>query len=476
MNSIRCPIGVWAESQPDTLALLAPDREYTFRAHAGAIAAAALRLEELGVRRGHVLAIAAPPCPEYLFTLMASFRVGAIACPINPRWPVTAIGHSLAQIGCTRLIGASSADLEGTETWPLEDAARSRETPRSRPPMMRLDQPATIVFTSGSSGEPKAALHAYGNHYHNAVASSRNIELQPGDRWLLSLPLYHVAGIGVLFRCMLAGAAVVIPALDERIEDAIARCGVTHVSLVSTQLYRLLKNDRAIAVLKGLKAILLGGSAIPPNLIRQAFDNHLPIYTSYGLTEMASQATTTAKGDPLDALLTSGRPLIPNTVAISEDGEILVRGKTRFLGYVTGNSVETPFDFDGWFATGDLGRFDANGCLVVSGRKDNMFISGGENIQPEEIERALCRIEPVTDAVVVPFEHEEFGNVPVAFIRIETGEIDTAALVRRLEQELPRYKIPRHFLAWPAGLESPGGKMDRTSLAAEARKALSNRD
>jgi len=336
-----------------------------------------------------------------------------------------------------------------------------------------LEQPATLIFTSGSSGEPKEALHSYGNHYWNAVASNRNIPVYPGDRWLLSLPLYHVAGIGIVFRCLVGGAAVAIPEPGQPLGHAIRQLGATHVSLVATQLHRLLDDKDGIAALAGLKAILLGGSAIPENLIRRACALGLPIHTSYGLTEMASQVTTTRTGDPLDALLTSGRPLADDTVAISEDGEILVRGKTLFQGYREGGTVAPPLTPDGWFATGDVGRVDAEGCITVIGRKDNLFIVGGENVQPEAIERALCRVEHVAEAVVVPISDDEFGCLPVAFVRNEAGAmLDADGLREYLAGELPHHAVPRHFFSWPEDGPSPEAKVNRRDFVTRAEAAL----
>jgi O-succinylbenzoate-CoA ligase len=357
-------------------------------------------------------------------------------------------------------------------TWPFQD-----------------DQPATIIFTSGSSGVPKAALHTLGNHIHNARASNRNIPIGPGDRWLLSLPLFHVAGLGVLFRCLLGEGTVAVPDPDEDLLTALRRYEVTHVSLVATQLQRLLAEEGGPETLKGLKAILLGGSAVPATLVRQAHDLGLKIATTYGLTETASQMTTTRPGDTLEALLTSGRPLTPGTIRTATDGAIQVRGETLFAGYVEGDRLDRPVSTEGWFDTGDLGAFDDEGCLHVQGRKDNLFISGGENIQPEEVEEALCRLPGVAQAIVVPVEDAEFGHRPVAFLRFESEEGMAGADVNaELAEILSAYKIPVAYHPWPAGEsgtdpsrhahrvtrrgQSRGMKIDRKYFWALARTTL----
>ena len=320
------------------------------------------------------------------------------------------------------------------------------------------NRPATIVFTSGSTGRPKAVLHTFGNHYYSALGSNANIALSAGDRWLLSLPLYHVGGLSINFRCLLAGAAVSLPEPEAALDRSIVEPDITHVSLVATQLRRLLqkKNQRT----SGLKAVLLGGGPVPRDLLEEAIVRGIPVHTSYGLTEMASQVTSTRPGAAPEELRTSGRTLAHRAVSVAESGEILVRGETLFAGYVEGNGVERPLDAEGWFHTGDLGGFDENGNLHVKGRRDNLFISGGENVQPEEIEAALERVEGVERAIVVPVPDREFGERPAAFVQT-IGELAPQDLAEKLGETLPRFKIPVAFYGWPEGADSGGMKPDR---------------
>jgi len=146
-------------------------------------------------------------------------------------------------------------------------------------------------------------MHTYANHYYNAAGSNENISFEPGDRWLLSLPLYHVGGIGILFRAWLRAGAVVVPDRKESLAAAVGKYEITHLSMVSTQLHHLMTQERSFRM-SSLKHILLGGSAMPRSLIADAVSAGLPIHTSYGLTEMASQVTTTALADFPDKLHT----------------------------------------------------------------------------------------------------------------------------------------------------------------------------
>jgi O-succinylbenzoic acid--CoA ligase len=193
------------------------------------------------------------------------------------------------------------------------------------------------------------------------------------------------------------------------------------------------------------------------------------LVASYGSTEMSSQATATRPGEPPAALHTAGRPLAFRELALAADGEIMVRGRTLFRGYFEGGEVRPSRDAQGWFHTGDLGRLDADGRLIVVGRRDSMFISGGENIHPEEIEREILGFPGMLEAIVVPVPDPEFGARPAAFLRTADGALpDVAAVDRFLRGALPGFKVPRRYLPWPNLGE--GVKPDRRALETLARE------
>lgn len=465
MNDIVCPLQTAARLYPDHTAMVLPHRTYTWREFDTRVSAVASHLTQQGFCKGQTGALSLPPGEALLHLLMAMIRNGMIAFPLDPRFPESYRQEILAQVKGAVTIhpGNECVFLQAPSPFP----ASSDEM------RLPLDRPATLVLTSGSSGKPKAALHALGNHYHSALRSNANIALGPEDRWLMSLPMHHVAGLGVWFRCLLSGAAAIVPGAGQTLGDALRQYRPTHLSLVSTQLYRLLRDPEMLPFLRDMKAVLLGGSGIPEPLLREAHAAGLPLHTSYGLTEMATQVATTAPGDSLDRLLTSGRPLHPDSLRFSAAGEIQVRGDTLFLGYVEGDALRRPLNEEGWFCTGDCGFLDAMGYLHVTGRMDNMFIAGGENIQPEEIEAALCRIDGVLEAMVTSVPHVEFGNTPVAFVRVAAGHpLDGIFLSAQLALSLPKFKIPRHYLPWPEEAIPEGGKLPRRVFAALARQRI----
>ena len=169
------------------------------------------------------------------------------------------------------------------------------------------------------------------------------------------------------------------------------------------------------------------------------------------MTEMSTQITCTPQGASGACLGSSGRSLLENSVRVNGVGEIEVRGATRFQGYLVGDVLELDVTEDGWFGTGDRGCFDDGGNLHVEGRIDRQFISGGENIQPESIEQALCQLEGVLQAAVIGVEDEEFGWRPVAFVRVRGG-LDEDGLKDGVRARLPGFMVPLRILSWPEGV------------------------
>jgi long-subunit acyl-CoA synthetase (AMP-forming) len=295
-----------------------------------------------------------------------------------------------------------------------------------------------LFWTSGTSSKPKEALLSFSNFYFNGLASHENIPFCQDDRWLLSLPIEHVGGLSIVFRALIHGGTVVLanPGEDFLPEET------THLSFVATQLYRYLKKPTP---LPNLKALLLGGSAMPWELVEKSIELGLKIHKSYGMTEMASQIATT-KSQNTEELRSSG-PLLSQAQVKVEEGQIFVRGPCLFSGYLQSQGVIKPFDGEGWFKTNDRGEWTKEGYLNVLGRSDRVFISAGENIQPEFIERALLDYPGILKARVIPEKNEEFGFCPLAFISQER-EFDPQKLNEFLRTKLSGLQMPKRIQDW----------------------------
>lgn len=326
--------------------------------------------------------------PLTILTLFATWKVGKIAYPLNPKIP----SHPTSLF---------------TPTMP------SPCTPT--PTQWDLSGHATYLQTSGSSGTPKTACHTLYNHVKNAEGSQAKIPLEPNSIWGLTIPLYHVGGLGILFRSYLAKSKILLSKNWTR---------ATHLSLVPTQLYRLLKDP---APLPNLQTLLLGGAPIP------TLSTPWNVLPTYGMTEMSSQIVTDHALHPYAQM------------KITPTNEIWVRGDVLFQGYLQNDHLHLPLNAEGWFETGDLGRWNQNRFEII-GRKDNLFISGGENIQPEEIEAAIRLHCHIDEAIVIPLKDAEFGARPGVFLR----DPSLLPLIQgKLLEILPKFKIPIRAFPFP---------------------------
>lgn len=431
-------------------------------------------LQRHGIRKGDIVTLCMPNSAAMVLVLLSLLRTGSVAAPLNYRFPGSRLQTLFPLLKSSALIGPQSltdklthhakltpeeilaesnthkqilSEKEPAQKQPAERFNDSKNQQLDSPPAQQLRKPVTVIHTSSSSGLPKAALHSFANHYYSALGSNENLPFGPGDIWLLSLPLFHIGGYAMLFRSLLGGGALVVPEPGTLIQDTLCRFHLSHLSLVPTQLYRLINDEKTLKKLQDFKVILLGGSTVEPALLEEASKAELPVYLTYGSTEMSSQITTTS--GPVSTI-GAGKVLPYRELSIDKESEILVKGPCLFQGYLSERGPMLKTDASGWFHTGDTGEMSPDGELLVTGRTDNMFISGGENIHPEEIERALCSFEGVRRAIVVPVDDPEYGFRPSAFIEVtgkaltddeikaslssKTGKLKTPETITRIEQ------------------------------------------
>ncbi|HLK72305.1 MAG TPA: AMP-binding protein [Streptosporangiaceae bacterium] len=308
---------------------------------------------------------------------------------------------------------------------------------------------AVVVATSGSTGAPKGVELGAAALLHSARASLARIGARPGQRWLCCLPATHVAGLQVLVRSLVSGTD---PVLADRADaPTVAASGCAHVSLVPTQLSRLLDVD--ISPFTEFSSVLLGGAAAPAGLLAAARAAGVPVVTTYGMTETCGGCVY--DGIPLDGV----------RVRIGDDERIWIGGPVLFSGYRHG--PEAPGD--GWFRTGDLGRVEPDGRLVVRGRADEVINTGGYKVVPGEVAAALQAHPGVRDAAVLGQPDPEWGERVVAVVvPADPAEPPALELLRlHVQQRLPRYAAPSRVVMVDAVPMLPSGKHDLVRLRRE---------
>lgn len=438
----------WTSSFAKTPAICTEHGLLSYSDLSSQIEAAAQALAKQGLGPGKRAAFLAKTDMQTLVAFFALLEIGASPCLLSTRLPKEAISSHLAQARASFFLDSLDAI-----------AQTACESPSTQTQTISL-------FTSGSSGTPKLACLKVDHFLANAKSSIAALGLQgEGHRWLLSVPLFHVSGLSLLFRCFLSGSCVLFPSSNSFFDLVQA----THVSWVPTQLLRILENSVPLPL---LQTALIGGAPIPQNLIEKALEKKIPLALTYGMTECASQITMTLFEDPLLPVHV-GKPLAGKEIRLSPSGEILLRADSLFIGYETNGEVQLDLSEEGWFPTGDLGKWTLDGNLTLQGRKDRMFISGGENISPERIESALGSIPGLLESAVLPLEDPIYGQRPVAFVRFEKGaSMEKEAIYERLSHLLPKFYFPMEFFPFPAEEERAGLKINSSQLKGWLQKLL----
>jgi o-succinylbenzoate---CoA ligase len=479
-----------ASSNPDRLAVIADTTKLTFAELDHRVDLAAQWLASLGVVSGDHIALHLPNSIAFVQLVHAISRLGAVLVPINLRLTPGEIAWQLGDVQASQMISTepskslsdairqSSPSTRITQIDPHHpdfgtDSAPSEFVPAE---YHRADETHSIVYTSGTTGRPKGAMLTYGNHWWSALGSGLNLGIHTDDRWLAVLPLFHVGGLSILLRSVIYGITVVMhesfdPATVNR---SISEDRVTIISVVSTMLRRMLEIQGNNPYPNWLRCVLLGGGPAPRPLLAECASRNIPVNQTYGLTEAASQIATLAPDDALRKLGSAGKPLYPNELAIGVDdrrahpgepGEILVRGPIVTAGYFAHPEATVAALKDGWFRTGDAGYLDEDGYLYVLDRRDDLIVTGGENVYPAEVEAVLSGHPDIIEAGVIGIPDEEWGQRIAAVITCVDGSPDLDELRNWCRRYLAGYKIPAEFQCTGNPLpRNAGGKLLRRQL------------
>lgn len=487
-----------AGNSPQHLALQCDQLQWSFAELDRQATRLARQLATLGVQEGKRVALLAANSLPYVAFVHALTRLGAILVPLNLRLAQQELCWQLRDVHASLLVcDADYANLaheigQAVPQLPLATLTTISyrgETVISELPesgvvlrtLIDLSATQAIMYTSGTTGQPKGAIITYGMQWWNAAGSALNLGHNADDRWLACLPLFHIGGLSILMRSVIYGISVVIHKKFDAasINHAIFEDGITIISVVAVMLQRMLAdldtNSRGTSYPSTLRCILLGGGPAPYPLLEACMHRAIPVVQTYGLTESCSQAVTLSPADAIRKIGSAGRPLPPVQLRIQHDhrsaspgepGEILLKGPTITPGYAGRPEATAQAFQDGWFATGDIGYLDTDGYLYVLDRRADLILSGGENVYPAEIESVLRSHPTVEEAGACGQADHQWGQVPVAFVVLKSGSTVTAEeLLNYTTQKLARYKQPRAIYFTDQLPHTSSGKLVRRELS-----------
>jgi fatty-acyl-CoA synthase len=461
----------WARREPDRVALRFGDDVVTYGSLWAQIQArAALLAQHFGVGHGDRVAVAAPNRPETLITLFSCAQLGAIMVPLNIRLTGVELVYCINDCGALVVVATDELaalmprdQMPGVVAVVAPDDEVWRHAIAAAPSVGTESDPLVIIYTSGTTGKPKGAVLSQRAFSANALNSWQFHDMTANDIVLTAAPLFHVGGLNIQTTpALLHGATVVLhPRFDPGawLGDVVEWRPTLSV-LVPAMMKAVIEHPAwATSDLSSLRSITTGSSMVPHGLIHAFHERGVAVCQVYGLTETCPIAVHQRPRDALmrvgstgqEAALTQMRIVGADghDVADGEPGEVLLRGANLFDGYWNNPAATAAaVDADGWFRSGDIGRRDEHGDLLILDRSKDMIISGGENIYPAEIEQVLASCPGVAEVAVVGAPDERWGEVAVAIIVRAPGapDLDDAAVLAYAHDRLARYKQPRRFV------------------------------
>ncbi len=403
----------------------------------------------------------------FIKSVIALWLTGAVPVPINTKYLDSEIeiildDHHIKFL-ITDKVSFSFDNQSDTEIININDI-KTNQTFITDFKIPDENNEAVVIFTSGSTGEPRGVVHTFSSLI-NSIKNGKTILMhEEKDRWLASLPFYHIGGFQIICRSFFYGCTLIIPKSiqTEDISDSVIKFDPTHLSLVSTQLKRLLKNKLSPG--NSLKVSLIGGGFIDDELITEADKFGWKPYRVYGSSETGSMITAISANEIKNKPLSSGKPFANVQIKTSEQSEILIRTNSLFINYFNDKKASAEKLIDGFHHSGDIGTIDKDGYLFIEARRYDLIVTGGENVNPVEVERAILKIDNVKEACVFPQQNKIWGQIVACVLVTDDKSINEKKIKDFLKHLIAGYKFPKKIYFADELPKTSLGKYDREKI------------
>ncbi|WP_052668703.1 acyl-CoA synthetase [Nitriliruptor alkaliphilus] len=496
-------LGSWprrrARVAPDDVALIHDGQQRTYGELADRVDRLGAALGDLGVEAGDRVAYLGPNHPAFVETMFATMAIGAVFVPLNTRLAPAELAYMARDAELRALVwsdsledtaravlGDAPTDLRVVVGQPSDAAAHTLEELVARGAIRDMDVPvghtdtAMLMYTSGTTGYPKGVTLTHGNLTWNVFNVLIDVDVSHDEVTLVSAPMFHTAALNQTFlpTFVKGGTAVLESAFDPvRTLRLIPELGITWMFGVPAMFQALTAAPGwDEADLSSIRAVEAGGAPVPEELIRTYQARGLTFMQGYGMTEASPGVLFLRAKDSLRKVGTAGTPCFFTDVDVIDDagrsapagepGEVVVQGPNVMRGYWRkGDATRAVLDEDGWFRSGDIAIRDEEGYLRIVDRKKDMYISGGENVYPAEVENALFEHPAVAECAVIGVADQRWGEVGRAYVVLRDGSsLDQAELERFLAARLARYKVPKSLVVVAALPRNASGKLLKKEL------------
>lgn len=497
-------IGFWLSKRellnPDKEVLIDGNRRLTYRELNQRVNRLANALTARGLKYGDRCAILAYNCAEYVEVIFAAAKVGLILVPLNWRLSPVELAFNLNDSGTEFLIFDSEFEkavaelkqqtpikqfivigdktLDGADNYEDLLFRQSGATLEPDAPV-NLETPHIIMYTAGTTGRPKGAVLSQGASLYNALNLMLDMNFNSNDRNLSVLPMFHIGGIGLFtLPIIYAGGAVVIQrTFDPAVTlDLLKNENITlFFSVAAIFLFLIQHAEFDPKAFDKIRVVMSGGAPLPVSLVRQYHEAGIVLQQGFGMSEAAPSISTLSRDLALKKAGSIGQPLFHTDARVVDEtlnalppeaiGELVIRGPNLLQEYWNRPEATKEAFSGGWFHTGDLARMDADGDLYIVDRKKDMFISGGENVYPAEVENAIYELKEVAETAVIGLKDEKWGEVGCVLVTLKSGEaLSEKEIIEFLKTRLAKFKVPKRVVFIDALPRNAAGKVLKNEL------------